>query len=195
MKQPGRLRIIAGHWRGRRIPVVHTDMLRPTPDRVRETLFNWLGPRLRGARCLDLFAGTGILGLEALSRGASEVIWIESDRRLVEPLRQIAGELQVKGEVVNGDVLDWLARFDPARQAPFDLLFLDPPFRRGLLEQVSLLLEKSGLLAPAAFIYLEHEREHLPTLPANWLPFRTTHAGQVTAQLVQRQPLTTEEHD
>ncbi len=141
-------------------------MLRPTPDRVRETLFNWIGPAVRGTRCLDLFAGTGILGLEALSRGAAQVVWIEADIRLVRALRQIQATLQAGGEVVCGDVTDWLTGFDPARSAPFDLVFLDPPFRRGLLEQVVQQLEQRALLSPQALIYLEHEREHQPILPA-----------------------------
>ena len=138
-------------------------MLRPTPDRVRETLFNWIGPAVRGTRCLDLFAGTGILGLEALSRGAAQVVWIEADIRLVRALRQIQATLQAGGEVVCGDVTDWLTGFDPARSAPFDLVFLDPPFRRGLLEQVVQQLEQRALLSPQALIYLEHEREHQPS--------------------------------
>ena len=186
---PGRIRIIAGRWLGRRLPVIASEMLRPTPDRVRETLFNWIGPAVRGTRCLDLFAGTGILGLEALSRGAAQVVWIEADIRLVRALRQIQATLQAGGEVVCGDVTDWLTGFDPARSAPFDLVFLDPPFRRGLLEQVVQQLEQRALLSPQALIYLEHEREHQPALPPNWLPLRATHAGQVTAQLLRRQPV------
>jgi 16S rRNA (guanine966-N2)-methyltransferase len=147
--------------------VIASEMLRPTPDRVRETLFNWIGPAVRGTRCLDLFAGTGILGLEALSRGAAQVVWIEADIRLVRALRQIQATLQAGGEVVCGDVTDWLTGFDPARSAPFDLVFLDPPFRRGLLEQVVQQLEQRALLSPQALIYLEHEREHQPALPPN----------------------------
>ena len=125
-RTPGVVRIIGGDWRGTRLPVADRDGLRPTADRVRETLFNWLQPMLPGARVLDLFAGTGALGLEALSRGAREAVLVERDPQLAEGLRQLVARLPGgdRAQVVCADALAWL------RTAPggFDLAFVDPPF-------------------------------------------------------------------
>jgi 16S rRNA (guanine966-N2)-methyltransferase len=150
--------------------------LRPTPDRVRETLFNWLAPLLPGARCLDLFAGSGALGFEAASRGAAQVVMVESASRAVGLLRGEVLRLRAAVEVVHADVLAWLAR--PAR--PFDIVFLDPPYRQGLMAPACRALAQAGWLAPDARIYLEAEPELEPLpLPATWSLLRSKRAGQV----------------
>ena len=125
---PGRLRIVGGEWRGRRLPVLDQPGLRPTPDRVRETLFNWLAPLITGARCLDLFAGSGALGFEAASRGAGRVVMIEKSANVVRVLRENRLLLDARQvEVIHADAGPWLA----GQAEPFDLVFLDPPFCRG----------------------------------------------------------------
>jgi len=170
------VRIIAGVWRGRRLSFEPVPGLRPTPDRVRETLFNWLSPVIRGARCLDLYAGSGALGLEAASRGAAEVVLVDADARVVAGLhRQVAllGAQQV--HVIQADVLRWLA----GAASVFDIVFLDPPYRRAMLSAGIRGLEQHGWLADDALIYLEAERGLVPNLPDNWELLRSKHAGQV----------------
>ncbi len=160
------------------------DGLRPTTDRVKETIFNWLAPHVRGARCLDLFAGSGGLGLEALSRYAEKVTLVEMDKGAAEQLRKNLAALgSQQGEVIQADAVSWLQ--GPA--TPFDLVFLDPPFRRELLPQVCELLEQRGWLAPDALIYLEREKEmsDLP-LPGSWQQLKDKQAGQVCYQLYLR---------
>ena len=182
----GKIRIIAGRWRGRRLEVPDRPGLRPTGDRARETLFNWIGPRVVGARVLDLFAGTGALGLEAASRGAGRVVLIERDPVAVRLLRE--GALQWPGsesvEVVEQDALRWLER---ERQC-FDLVLVDPPFESALLERVlSLLLEPVGWLAERGLVYVECAPDQLPD---PWPPglelVRQKRLGQVTLTLLQR---------
>lgn len=173
----GSVRIIAGRWRRRRLPVLDVPGLRPTPDRVRETLFSWLHERLPGARCLDLFAGTGALGFEAASRGAAEVVLVESNPRLATSLRTQVDSLGAEGiEVVHGDALKWLS--GPSR--PFDVVFLDPPF--GVLDLGGLCrrLESRSWLTEAALVYLESDGDYAGLgLPAHWLARRAQRAGQV----------------
>src|SRR5690606_40251179 len=149
---PGSVRIVAGRWRGTRLPVADAAGLRPTPDRVRETLFNWLQGRLAGANALDLFAGSGALGLEAVSRGASEAVLVERDPRLAGSLRGTVARLGAgdRVEVACADALAWL-RASPRRA--FDVVFLDPPFAAGLWEAVLAALEP--WLAPDAWLYVE----------------------------------------
>jgi 16S rRNA (guanine966-N2)-methyltransferase len=172
------LRIIGGAWRGRKLRFPATAAIRPTPDRVRETLFNWLGNATAGARCLDLFAGSGALGLEALSRGAGHVTFIEQDAAAARELRARLAEWQdTAGEVRQADALGYLVGGTPQ---PFDIAFLDPPFGAGLLGRAAQLLGERGWLAPAALIYLEGPaREPLPTLPQSWRPLRAKRAGEV----------------
>lgn len=174
---PGRLRIVGGQWRGRRLPVPDQPGLRPTPDRVRETLFNWLAPVLPGARCLDLFAGSGALGLEAASRGAGEVVLVEKSEPVVRQLR--ANLLTLRAERValaRADALVWLA----GEPRPFDLVFLDPPFADGLLGPACERLARPGWLAPGARVYLESAADiGFPTLPAGWELIRERTAGAV----------------
>lgn len=184
MKQ-GSVRIIAGEWRGRRLQVPDVKDLRPTPDRVRETLFNWLAPYIQGARCLDLFAGSGVLGFEALSRGAAQVVAVDADRKVVELIHaQLATFKTDKGIVYVAAIPEQLKPVD----APFDIIFLDPPYQSGLLLPTCFYLEANGYLAEDALIYLEasspiNENE----LPSNWHIIKTKQAGQVAYHLVKRE--------
>lgn len=182
--QARRLRIIAGQWRGRRLRFPDRPGIRPTPDRVRETLFNWLGPRIAGARCLDLFAGSGALGLEALSRGAARAVFVEHDPQAVGALRELLGQWGATGAaVVQADARQYLAG-EPER---FDVVFLDPPFASGLLADAARLLEARGWLAPGARIYVESAaREKLPALPQPWALARAKRAGEVGYHLFER---------
>ena len=150
----GKLRIIAGRWRGRRIPVLDRPGLRPTGDRVRETLFNWLGPRVVGRRVLDLYAGTGALGLEAVSRGASSACLVERDGALVRAIKPLIANWpeQERITVIQADVEQWVAQ---SALGPFDLLLLDPPFDQAVAAQVVAQLQAGGALAPEALLYVE----------------------------------------
>lgn len=181
----GQVRIIAGQWRSRRFPVPEGPGLRPTPDRVRETLFNWLAPYVEGARVLDLFAGSGALYLEALSRGAAEALALDSNPAAIAALRQTLQLLGCRhGQLHQGDALGYLAS-QPAR--PFDLAFLDPPFHQNLLLPACQLLEQRGWLAPRAWIYCESESAPSSLgLPGNWRLHREKQAGQVHYSLWQR---------
>jgi len=181
----GAVRIIGGTWRGRRLPVVDAPGLRPTSDRIRETLFNWLAPLISGTRCLDLFAGTGALGLEALSRGAAEVCFVERQeaaaRVLEESLRRFGSDA---GRVVVADALRFLA--GPPQQ--FDVIFLDPPFGDVDLGDLCKLLS-DGWLAGGGRVYLEMPRaRELPVLPPGWALLREKTAGQVRYALASKAP-------
>ena len=187
----GRFRIIGGEWRGRRLPVPPEPGVRPTPDRVRETLFNWLAPVISGARCLDLYAGSGALGLEALSRGAGRVVFVD---HAPAALRQVAANLATlksdRGETVCMDALRYLER--PA--TAFDVVFLDPPYGQGLLEPVAERLFAGGWLSPAGTVYLEHEAEAPPpALPAGWQLYRSAAAGRVRYHLARPAPAIAED--
>lgn len=189
--QAGQIRIIGGQWRGRKLPVPDSPGLRPTTDRVRETLFNWLAPVIQHARCLDAFAGSGALGFEALSRYAAQVTLLESERAIARQLTQNAALLQAEGaRVVNTNSLQWLAQAGE----PFDVVFLDPPFRRDLLNQTLKLLEQQGWLAEQAWIYVETEAEnHDLDIPTRWTLHREKVAGQVAYRLYLRQPATSDD--
>ncbi len=160
--------------------------LRPTTDRIRETLFNWLQPYVPGARCLDLFAGSGALGLEALSRGAGEVVFVEKNRHVTAVLRQQLEVLQAaEARVIEADALGYLEKPPPR---PFDIVFLDPPFHKGLLAECILRLEQHRWLAPGAYVYLEAEKTAgVPAVPDNWRVVRSKHAGQVGYHLALRE--------
>lgn len=182
------VRIIAGTWRGRRLVFDPASGVRPSPDRVRETLFNWLSPVIRGARCLDLFAGSGALGLEAASRGAAEVVLVDSDPRVTTALQGQVRHLDARQvRIVQADVMDWLA----GQAGVFDVVFLDPPFRRQLLSPCIRRLEGGGWLADPASIYLEAEKGALLELPANWALLRSKTAGQVGYHLARRSAVPT----
>ncbi|MDP5293252.1 16S rRNA (guanine(966)-N(2))-methyltransferase RsmD [Oceanimonas sp. CHS3-5] len=183
----GQIRLIGGQWRGRKLPVLHSEGLRPTTDRVKETLFNWLMFEIRGSRCLDLFAGSGSLGFEALSRHATEVVMVEKDAAVAGQLkRNLATLPAAPGTVVQADAVQYLQQ--PA--TPFDVVFLDPPFHKELLPNVCELLEQNGWLADDALIYIEREQGlALPTLPDHWRLHKDKQAGQVSYQLYQREQI------
>ena len=187
---PGRgyqneFRIIAGEWRRRRLHFPPLEGIRPSPDRVRETLFNWLREWVSGARCLDLFAGSGALGLEALSRGAKSVTFVDRERLAVAAVREHLALLEVRGgEVVQADALDWLK----GPPQPFDIVFLDPPFASDLGARAMAALEAGGWLTPASLIYMEYAAEAPPPLPTGWQALRESRAGRVGFRLLQRQP-------
>ena len=190
MKKPtsggsGQIRIIGGQWRGRKLPVPDSPGLRPTTDRVRETLFNWLAPSMVDARCLDCFAGSGALGLEALSRYAASATLLEMERHVAQQLQKNLATLKAEhGKVVNTNTLTYLNQSG----TPHDVVFIDPPFRKGLLEETLNLLEKNGWLADSALIYVESEVENgMPPVPANWDLHREKIAGQVANRLYHRE--------
>lgn len=201
----GKLRIISGSWRGRRLSVPDLPGLRPSGDRAREVLFNWLQGRVREARCLDLFAGTGALGLEAASRGAGSVVLVEQDHGLCRQLIDLAGQWP-GGEVltvVQADAVRWLER----AEGPFDIVFVDPPFGAGLYAATLAALARPGLLAPGALVYVESAAlspapfqppqvqpppasspcaaEEMERSPANWSIHREKRLGDVRLQLLQ----------
>lgn len=171
------LRLIGGRFRGRRLPFPDQPGLRPTPDRVRETLFNWLAPIIDGARCLDAFAGSGALGFEAVSRGAGEVVLLERSSPVARQLEANARTLGVtEMRIQQTDTLQWLA----GAGQPFDIVFLDPPFADDLLAPAIARLAGNGWLAAGAHVYLETARDNgFPPLPEHWELIRDKTAGQV----------------
>ena len=179
---PGRLRIVAGNWRSRLLEIADVPGLRPTSERIRETLFNWLAPSIEGSRCLDLFAGTGALGLEALSRGAREAVFVEKSPRAVAALKRNIGILGAdNAEVVPGDAETYLEN----ASMKFDVVFLDPPFADDRLASICATLGESGLLAPGAKVYLEQDRTAPePGLPASWSVIKNKTAGNVRYTLL-----------
>ncbi len=176
-----RFRIIAGHWRGQKLAFPDVDGLRPTPDRVRETLFNWLAPTIDDAHCLDLFAGSGALGIEALSRGASKVTFVENNSTaatvIMENLHQLTQE---QTYVIRRDVIEFLS--GPSER--YNIVFLDPPYHGNLINKCCYLLEMHSWLHPGAHIYLETEvGMALDGLPEGWSVLKTKRAGQVSYHL------------
>lgn len=180
----GQIRIIGGQWRGRKLPVTDSPGLRPTTDRVRETLFNWLAPHMVDAHCLDCFAGSGALGLESLSRYAASATLLEMDRAVSQQLQKNLVTLKAgNGKVVNTNTLNYLNQTG----TPHNIVFVDPPFRKGLLDDTLALLEKNGWLADDALIYVESEVENgSPSVPASWQLHREKVAGQVAYRLYLR---------
>ncbi|HEY1990962.1 MAG TPA: 16S rRNA (guanine(966)-N(2))-methyltransferase RsmD [Gammaproteobacteria bacterium] len=182
---PGRgyreeFRIIAGQWRRRRLHFPALPGIRPSPDRVRETLFNWLRDRIEGAACIDLFAGSGALGLEALSRGAVSVIFVDKERPAAQAIQGHLDLLQAQGgTVVQADAFAWLAGVP----RPVDLVFLDPPFDADLVPEACTRLAQ-GWLKPGAWVYVEHAAERAPALPPGWQVLKENRAGRVGFQLV-----------
>ena len=172
------LRIIGGAWRGRRVHFPDSPGLRPTPDRVRETLFNWLQFSVAGARCLDLFAGSGALGFEALSRGAREVVFVDESTPVVQSLRE---ELERLDGTARGRVLQTTAaRYLREAGEPFDVIFLDPPFAQDALAEPVELLEAGDWIKPGGWVYLEAERRSgAPIVPAGWDLVKSKSAGEV----------------
>lgn len=211
--QRGQCRIIAGKWRGRIIRFEDADGLRPTTDRIRETVFNWLQAVVPQSYCLDCFAGSGVLGFEAISRGAKEVVFVEQNKTTIKNIRDNCRHLDADNAViVHQDSLAWLIRISAAglnvdqglcegqkgcqkdRQEElqkerlkqkFNLVFLDPPFDSNLLETSSALINSSGSLADDAIIYVEHAINKNVTLPENWLCLKEKRSGQVSYKIYQ----------
>jgi len=181
-QSPGSVRIIGGEWRRRRVEVPAGVDVRPTPDRVRETLFNWLAPVLPGASCLDLFAGTGALAFEALSRGAARAVLVERDRRAAAALESARAVLGANATIVNDDALAWLAR---SGHESFDIVFVDPPYADPV-EQLWPLVP--AVLAPGARVYLERERGDVWPEPPGLAWTRRGTAGAVAFGLAERRP-------
>lgn len=201
----GKLRIISGNWRGRRLSVPDLPGLRPSGDRAREVLFNWLRSHVLEARCLDLFAGTGALGLEAASRGAGRVVLVEQDRGLCRRLIELGNDWP-GGEVLTV-VQDHAVRWAERAEGPFDIVFVDPPFGAGLYAETLRALARPSLLAPGALVYVESaarspapfqpSHDHQPPAsspcqgenivppPANWSVLREKRLGEVRMQLLQ----------
>lgn len=183
----GSFRVIGGMWGSRRLNFPSIEGLRPTTDRVKETVFNWLATDITGAKVLDLFAGSGSLGFEALSRGATSLTSIERDRSAAQALRDNIELLDKQGntqtEVIQADALVWLKQA-LAKTVRYDLIFIDPPFRQGLLDECIELLNDSPILPQGALVYLEleQERNDLKT-PAHWALLKEKIAGQVSYRL------------
>ena len=178
------VRIIGGVWRGRKIRFPAQTGIRPSPDRVRETLFNWLAPVIRGARCLDLFAGSGVLGLEALSRGAASAVLVDRDRAVTRYLQDLARQLGADAAtVIPAEAGAWLDHC----AGPFDVVFLDPPYDSGLIPSLLAGLDRPGVLGPEAWVYVECPASAgPPALPAGWDLHRSGRAGEVGYYLAVR---------
>ncbi len=182
------IRLISGRWRGTRLPVVDSDGLRPTTDRVRETVFNWLMHGISGARCLDLFAGSGAMGFESLSRAAAFVQFVESEKKVSAELRKNLQRLSVPGS--EGSLYERAAHRFLRNEAvtPFDIVFLDPPFQANLLMPTTQMLEDLGWLAESALIYVEHAAsDDSFTAPRNWVLHKQSKAGQSQYALYSRE--------
>lgn len=177
-KSRGRLRIVAGIWRSRVLEIADVEGLRPTSERIRETLFNWLTPRMAGARCLDLFAGTGALGLEALSRGAAAAVFVENSKVAIAALRRNLASLDASGAVIHaGSATEYI---DAAGAESFDIVFLDPPFADDNLAELCRLIDESELVTTNANVYLEQDRARPePDLPDGWTVLKSKVAGNV----------------
>lgn len=186
----GQCRVIAGKWRGRIIRFEDAEGLRPTTDRIRETVFNWLQPYLSNSVCLDCFAGSGILGFEAISRGAADVIFVEKNSETAKNLKDTVNLLKAgDATVVQADVISWLqsSKTTTSLNRGFDLVFLDPPFHSDLLAKSSALLVSNGFLAEDAIIYVEHAVDEAVVLPDNWTCLKEKKSGQVSYKLFAHQ--------
>lgn len=177
-----RLRIIGGRWRGVPIKFPAVDDIRPSPDRVRETLFNWLQQQIVGARCLDLFAGSGALGIEALSRGAAHVTFVDAEPQIAKHLKQTLQRLNAPDQtILTMDAMKFLK----GSPQPFDVIFLDPPYASDLLERACAQIA-NGWIASKGWIYLESLADRaVPPLPTGWSMHRSKRAGQVGYHLAQ----------
>ena len=184
-KAMGEVRVIAGLWRGRKLSVLNAEGLRPTTDRVKETLFNWLMMDVANARCLDCFAGSGSLGIEALSRQAQAVVFLEKFANAAQQLKKNLASLKTdKGTVINTDTLTYLSQKNSTE--PFEIIFIDPPFHHNFVPQVLTLLQQNNWLAENALIYVETEKNHPPLLLAkNWQVIKEKSTGMVTSRLIQ----------
>ncbi|HGO5853650.1 TPA: 16S rRNA (guanine(966)-N(2))-methyltransferase RsmD [Mannheimia haemolytica] len=185
VQQMGEVRVIAGLWRGRKLPVLNAEGLRPTTDRVKETVFNWLMHDIAHSRCLDCFAGSGSLGIEALSRQAQAVVFLEKFANAANQLKKNLQALKSEqGSVIHTDTLAYLAQKNNGE--PFDIVFIDPPFHQGFVPQVISLLAENNWLAPNAILYVETEKNHPPLeLPQGWQILKEKTAGMVVSRLIQ----------
>ena len=182
LRRFGRIRIIAGQWRGRKIDILDAPGLRPSPNRVREMVFNWLQRDIVASRCLDLFAGTGALGLEALSRGADSCEFVDSNPATIKHLQLQAEKLQSDRHNLHiAEAISWLKSY----AATFDIIFLDPPFRRALIELCLSCILDQQLLHPNGRIYVETEKDFMPA--QDWLIMKQKQTGQVQSLLLTRQ--------
>ncbi|HHW7544530.1 16S rRNA (guanine(966)-N(2))-methyltransferase RsmD [Mannheimia haemolytica] len=185
VQQMGEVRVIAGLWRGKKLPVLNAEGLRPTTDRVKETLFNWLMHDIAHSRCLDCFAGSGSLGIEALSRQAQAVVFLEKFANAANQLKKNLQALKSEqGSVIHTDTLAYLAQKNNGE--PFNIVFIDPPFHQGFVPQVLNLLAENNWLAPNAILYVETEKNHPPLeLPQGWQILKEKAAGMVVSRLIQ----------
>ncbi|MCK4674750.1 MAG: 16S rRNA (guanine(966)-N(2))-methyltransferase RsmD [Gammaproteobacteria bacterium] len=185
----GSCRIIGGKWRGRKISFDDAEGLRPTTDRIRETVFNWLQAYISQSHCLDCFAGSGVLGFEALSRGADDVVFIEQNIKTVNALKNNIRLLDAgNASIFHRDTLVWLqsASTNTKLKQHFDLVFLDPPFRSDLLSRSCFLLDSSGCLAEDAIIYAEHSVDATVDFPEHWFCLKQKSSGQVSYKLFEK---------
>ncbi|WP_392564684.1 16S rRNA (guanine(966)-N(2))-methyltransferase RsmD [Orbus wheelerorum] len=185
----GFIRIIGGKWRGRKLAVLDNEGLRPTTDRVKETLFNWLMPIIIDSSCLDCFSGSGSLAFEALSRGAKQAILIEKNKSAAMQLAKNKQLLQTSNcEIANADTLNWLKQ---TAYQQFDVVFIDPPFHQKLVPQTIILLEQNSWLKSDAYIYIETEKNglHPNHIPPTWQLYREKIAGQVHSYLFIREQI------
>lgn len=185
-RKTNQLRIIAGKWRSRRILFPDVDGLRPTGDRLRETLFNWIGMELPGARCLDAFAGSGVLGLEALSRGAGGAVLLDCNPVVYRTLTATVAQLEAGAgaAVICADAEQWLRR--RGDQAPFDIIFLDPPFASDVLPEIVPLIHGQDWLAPGGLVYIETASDVSVAVPQDWSRIKERSAGGVVCRLYRR---------
>ncbi|MGH1470413.1 MAG: 16S rRNA (guanine(966)-N(2))-methyltransferase RsmD [Cellvibrionaceae bacterium] len=196
------LRIIGGKWRGRKLDFPSIDGLRPTGDRVRETLFNWLAPYIVESRCLDLFSGSGALGFEAVSRGAASALLIDANKQVTKQLEKNCEKLDAANiQIACHEAISWLKNSKQpvafkqqsthlqhsnplqSNHPSFDIIFLDPPFEKHLFDEVISLLDHSSALSSQSLIYLETPREYQFSTPKHWLQLKEKHAGQVSFYL------------
>lgn len=183
-KKTGELRLIAGQWRGRKLPILTTEGLRPTTDRVRETLFNWLQFDIQGAQVADLFAGSGSLGFEAASRGAQQVTLIEMDKAAARQLNQNVSRLSAPQiNVIQQSALDWL-NAESTQPTKLDIVFIDPPFNKSLVSPTLEALKRGGWLHSDSLIYVESEHNLPPEVFNDFDILREKHHGQVSFRLL-----------
>ena len=181
----GKVRINGGNMRGRTIKFFSYDNLRPTGSRIRETLFNWLSSSIQQARVLDLFAGSGVLGFESMSRGAAKVTMIESDKRVCEQLNTNCRELNIQNiDIVNTTAQHWLKEIGQGGDETIDIAFIDPPFELQIEGEILHTLVQSGILAPGALLYVEHPKNRHELMPPNFIEMRNKTAGNVCYKLL-----------
>lgn len=182
-KKTGQFRVIGGNWKGRKLRFIEVEGLRPSLDRIRETLFNWLQNEIHGARCLDLFAGSGAIGIEALSRGAAEACFVELNRKAFHQLEENLGLLSAdNAHVVHGDAFEFI----PSNQQAFDIIFIDPPFHKGIAQKIIDQLAEAEWLKPETLIYIEVEQGLELNVPGNWTELKDKRAGQLQYKLFEK---------